>query len=162
VFDQKWTCSELWRVTVMLLALVGCSAQRQRDSVVKPSIFGRWQVVSFIMPGVTAMDSTAARAWLGREVTYDPSRAQFGNEECRQPGYRHFLLSGEAFERENLFSPTELGLRRDSVAVVEVTCDGQRAGTGYYLFVESSDAMYTDVDGVYFELRRREAASKDP
>lgn len=118
--------------------------------------FGNWRVTSYKIPGISAMTSKQAAAWVGTAATYRQDLASFGRSSCANPSYESRSVSAEQFTEDYRVTPKALGVEGGSLTLVTVTCrPTEWTNRGSLLIVKSPNALLTTWDGVFFELARR-------
>ena len=117
------------------------------------SIYGKWQVVAFEQPGITALSPSEAKAWIGRSAFFSDSLVTFGSDRCTSPIYALDTVNASEFTGLSKVYPSDLGLG-DSIVSTSVGCPGVWTAPGSELFHRGSE-LTANWDGTYFVLRRR-------
>jgi hypothetical protein len=119
----------------------------------RQSIYGKWQVVAFEQPGITALSPSEANAWIGRSAFFSDSLVTFGNDRCKSPTYALDTVNASEFTGLSKVYPSNLGLG-DSIVSTSVGCPGEWTAPGSELFHRGSE-LITNWEGTYFVLHRR-------
>ncbi len=128
------------------------------DSV--SDLFGTWAVAGSSCPGICAMSHEEAESWIGLTATLADSELVFGGYSCRDATYRNQQLSKRDFFRSTRFDLVELGILMEEVQKLTVACEGQEwIAPGGILYVKDRQTLIVPWDGVYFELKRAQAAA---
>jgi hypothetical protein len=117
------------------------------------SIYGKWQVVAFEQPGITALSPSEANAWIGRSAFFSDSLVTFGNDRCTSPTYALDTVNANEFTGLSKVYPADLGLG-DSIVSTSVGCPGEWTAPGSELIHRGSE-LITSWDGTYFVLHKR-------
>ena len=116
-------------------------------------ILGAWRVVGHRAPGVGALSSEEAAAWLGKRATYELSRVSFDGESCPGTAYISKVVTSEQFTESFHVSPAALGLSTSELCITEIACPASWVAPGSVL-VHSGGTLITAWDGIFFELER--------
>lgn len=150
------------RVPALLMLLCVAVAAAPRQSTPERVVFGRWRVTGSRCPTQCAIDATAARSWLGRQVVYGDSVMRAGEVVCHDPRYRvAYWPSNGRYGGARL---SDFGIGADSAMVVEVGCPSQmRRGPGdppwwpvwgAFAVVKDSDHVFVISESRWFALTR--------
>jgi hypothetical protein len=165
------------RVTVIAVALLAVAGCGNRDEAGKPresqqpaaavsqaepvpafDPIGTWTVTGYSTPGISAMTEGEAQAHDGQTVQFAAAEALSNGERCAAPKYPARAVDTEDFLAAEFNLPPE-SLKpvagKDSVTVVEVSCDGAPwTAFGSLVIAIDADHVVTPWDGVFFELER--------
>lgn len=117
------------------------------------SVYGKWLVVGFEQPGITALSPSEAKAWIGRSAFYSDSLVTFGSERCTSPTYTQATTTAHEFMALAKVYPSDLGLG-DMIVSTSVGCPRLWTAPGSELFHRGSE-LITTWDGTYFVLHKR-------
>jgi len=115
---------------------------------------GRWAVAAQHQPGISAMSTAEADAWIGTDVWFSAFEVQFGESRCEAPDYMAVRILDSRIHEYPAFPLRELGIEADSVPAFAISCGFQDwiapgSLVGFY-----DDRLFTTWDGVFFELHR--------
>ena len=127
--------------------------QSEHNRALSHSIYGKWVVVSFEQPGITALSPAEAKTWIGRAALFSDSVVTFDSDRCASPNYSLDTIVAGQFTARSRVYPSELGLG-DTVVSTVVGCPGRWTAPGSQLYHRGSE-LITPWDGTYFVLRRR-------
>jgi len=126
------------------------------------SLCGHWTVTKIIP--TSGISTSPRKGFLAVEVEYLPSEMRFAKDVIVHHAlYATKRQSVPEFFKESYIRPSELGIKGDSVLVVNVL-DAQGKdviGPGTSIFVRNSNEVITVWDGVYYLLKRKGAACGD-
>jgi len=121
---------------------------------------GGWEVVGHTAPGISALSPDEAEAWVSTRAHFNQDEAAFGDQRCPTPTYSLAPVSQAELFRAFRVNAEDLGVRSDSVQVVEVECSsGERLGPGGTFILRDDGWMYTIWDGAFLELQPVPATS---
>lgn len=139
------------RVWLGLSLFVACTPATEDSAAL-----GTWVVTGHAMPGISAMSTEEADAWLGKVATYTASRASFAGEFCELPRYESSVVQAEVFLTDFRVPPESLGLGQETIDLVRVHCrDSEWVAPGAVLFMLDDSRALTVWDGVFFSLQNR-------
>lgn len=116
---------------------------------------GEWRVISFSVPGVSALTESHATNWIGTVAKYDKDSASFGHDECPAASYATKTVTPEQFAQDFRVNPADLHITASPIPIVTVTCATPWTNHGSVLIVKGPDGLLTVWDGAVFELQRR-------
>lgn len=132
----------------LVIMAVACSPAAPPES-----FHGEWKVISAPAPG--AGRAAGLQASVGTAVSYQPGRAQFGNDTCSKPIYTRRWLSATAFSEVYLVSAQQLGVTSSDVPIVDVTCASGSLGPGSTFIEKSNTTLLTMGGGIFLQLSRQ-------
>jgi heat shock protein HslJ/uncharacterized membrane protein len=122
------------------------------------SLTGIWTVVGHTTPGTSALDDGEARSHYGESVRLTRRVAASNGTRCESPSYESRTEGAQEFlATEYRITPNSLEpvLRRDSLRIMQVSCNGKPwAALGGRLIELDRDRALAPWDGVFFELAR--------
>ena len=133
-----------------------CDFERSQPGPKSPClhrILGTWWVIGHQAPGISAMSTAEADAWIGKQATYQTARAAFDGEGCAQATYSSRLVDGAEFMNGFGIPAFALGLPESEICITEIGCPEHWLAPGS-LLIHSSNTLFTIWDGVFFELQR--------
>lgn len=116
-------------------------------------IIGVWRVSGHKAPGISAMSSAEADAWVGEHATYETSKVMFHSARCDRPSFASRVVSARSFVEQFRIPPEDLGLSTSGVCITTIGCPEEWTAPGS-LLLHSPHALITLWDGVFFELER--------
>ena len=133
----------------LLLFLAIASAVATPADEPPEHIAGTWTIAAHECPNICAMDDLEADTYLNLELRFDSGYAGSTRGNCREPKYQSTpVTSGMKPEKGDFLLPP--------YTIVDVLCDDKYwAGPGLLLFVADGGKIFTQWDGVVFELRRQ-------
>lgn len=147
----------------LLLVVFASNVSLAQSGAVERAIHGTWHVTGSKCFSECAMSRTAAGAWTGRTASYDASAARFAENSSKNPRYvaGHWPADG-IYGGARL---SDLGIRADSVLVIEVQCAAQARSRadlrwqapGGFLVAKDHDHLLSVWQGVFLELTRDRA-----
>jgi hypothetical protein len=145
----------------LIALLTACS--KPAEAPKGPDPVGKWTVVAFAAPGISAMTDTAAQIWIDRVADFRPNFAVFADDTCPRARYAMKQVKADSFFMEGFrVDATKLGFAADStIWVTEVWCGPDVwSGAGSLLMWLHPDSMYTVFDGEFFKLARQAPIKK--
>jgi len=137
---------------VAALALVWASGCASRAHV---PYLGEWRVISFSVPGVSALNESHATQWIGTVAKYDEDAATFGHDACASASYATKTVTPEQFAEDFRIKPEDLHITASPITIVTVRCATPWTNHGSVLIVKGRDGLLAIWDGAVFELERR-------
>ncbi len=120
--------------------------------------FGKWKIVKYVFPGVSAMDNVQADQWVGNEVEYGPAEVIGGGERCEEPAYSRKRVNADKYFKGSGTDGSvalKLGLYQESVEVLTIRC-GKKPWVSRWsqVILLSDDRLMVTWDGAFFTLER--------
>lgn len=160
-------------IAAAVLVLAGCGKREEpptpieaKEREVEPPAsaeppfdpIGTWTVTGHTFPGISAMTEGEAQAHDRQTVKFAAAEALSNGERCAAPKYPARSVETEDFLATEFNLPPE-SLKpvagKDSVTVVDISCDGAPwTAFGSLLIAVDADHALTPWDGVFFELQR--------
>ena len=126
-------------------------------SACEPDLTGRWEVVDFRRPGISAMGDQEAALWLGQTLEVTDSTATMGDHACTLADVTRETLPVRSVEMGFNVLAGDLGIAKERVDLYELVCIDGDLTAGSQLIRLARDSALTYWDGVFFLMVRREA-----
>lgn len=142
------------RLSVLMLTAVllcGCSN--------KPWYQGQWTVNGFSFGAVSALSEDEAKSWLGKTVMYATTTATFEEAVCEHASYNITELTAQTFSQEYRTTLSALGIKDDTVKMLQVNCADGMVFPGSTLLQVNDTTAYLPWDGVFFKLEKTSSNS---
>ncbi len=120
-------------------------------------IYGDWVIWREL---VAAEDSRLGgdeiESLIGGSAHYESDDVEFVGQRCERPVYDTYRETERSLLQSRSLRPEDLRLQSDTALAIEIGCaDGNdEFDAGTWLLVAGPDRLITEVDGVYFELKR--------
>lgn len=127
------------------------------------SIYGRWVVKRLLTTSNISVGPRELNAMIGAVAVYSASRVKFSAPRVRfgvyvveHPKYHVSRESTDEFFRDTYLGLPEIGVRGDSVEIIEIhdADDSDVIAPGTTLFIRDRNHIVTTWDGGYFEMVR--------
>jgi hypothetical protein len=130
--------------------MAGCAPKNE-------PFYGQWQVKRVVAYARThGMSQQTIKSYIGKKVVYTAERAMFDRKVCQKPEYRHNTYTEDDFYVEFFAHLKDMGIRKDSVEVVQVyTPQGDAwINPGNAFVIKDANTVILMYNGVFFELER--------
>lgn len=132
------------------------ATQREnQDYFVRTSIYGRWQVRSYVLPGVYALSQNEIDSLVGARLEYGINSlwTNTDGETSDVTGYEKETVAVNDLEEDFQFDRENLGVSTDELTYYQVHAEKEDLfGTFFYLIDSEHALIY--YEGVFFEVTR--------
>lgn len=132
------------------------ATQREnQDYFVRTSIYGRWQVRSYVLPGVYALSQNEIDSLVGARLEYGINSlwTNTDGETSDVTGYEKETVAVNDLEEDFQFDRENLGISTDELTYYQVHAEKEDLfGTFFYLIDSEHALIY--YEGVFFEVTR--------
>lgn len=132
-------------------------AVRTEPSHAEQAVYGQWQVVKAISASREArLSGEDIESLMGAKAHYEANDVDFAGERCERPVYDSYRETAKSLAQDHELQVEDVEFSGDTVLAVEIGCaDGnEEFVAGTWLLVAAPDRLITEVEGVYFELKR--------
>ncbi len=125
-------------------------------------IYGDWMIVRDLAASTeTPLQADEIESLIGASAHYEADEVEFAGQRCERPVYDTYRETERSLLQSRELRPEDLHLGNDTSLAIEIGCaDGNdEFDAGTWLLVAGPDRLITEVDGVYFELKRLPTAN---
>lgn len=145
----------MFRVAMVLLISVfsACVFAVEPQQV----IYGDWMILRELVASEDShLGGDEIENLIGASAHYDADLVEFAGQQCERPVYDTYRETERTLLQSRTLRPEDLRLQTETSLAVEIGCaDGnQEFDAGTWLLVAGPDRLITEVEGVYFELKR--------
>jgi hypothetical protein len=120
-------------------------------------IYGDWMILrELVAADDSRLGGDEIENLIGASAHYDADNVDFAGQLCERPIYDTYRETERSLLQSRSLRPEDLRLQNETSLAVEIGCaDGnQEFDAGTWLLVAAPDRLITEVEGVYFELKR--------
>lgn len=125
--------------------------------------YGTWEIKKKIAFGrIYELSDEQINDLIGEKIEYSPNFIKFGKDIFRNPKYSRYVVPEKEFFNNNGYTDfKEVGLKGNSVIMIDVECDKEDEDNFRYsflfvkdFFIKDKDTLIASQGGVFFELKR--------
>jgi hypothetical protein len=142
---------------VLGLAILLAASGALHASEPQQAIYGDWMILRELVAAEDShLSSDEIESLIGASAHYDADEVVFAGQRCERPVYDSYRETERTLLQSRTLRPEDLRLQNDTSLAIEIGCaDGNdEFDAGSWLLVAGPDRLITEVDGVYFELKR--------
>lgn len=118
------------------------------------NVLGKWRVVDFKSPGVSALSAEESALEIGKEIRLEETGLFAGGESCLNPTFESKVFSESEFIDSFRFYPALLGIETGAMCSTTISCElSFEQYETYFLHSRASLLMFRE--GVFFELQKQ-------
>lgn len=132
------------------------AAQREnQDYFARTSIYGRWQVTGYHLPGVYALSQSEIDGLVGTRLEYGITSLWTNTDGERDPvtGYERETVTIEELEEVYRINGDDLGISEDETVYYQVNAERDSLFGCFFYLIDSEHALIY-YEGVFFEAER--------